>query len=48
MIDKYERRQVDLKVDYAGHVIKNGFIVGYGLDYNENYRELPEICHLKL
>jgi hypoxanthine phosphoribosyltransferase len=48
MIDKPERRKVDLKVDYTGHVIKSGFLVGYGLDYNEMYRELPEIYHLKI
>jgi len=48
MIDKPERRKVDLKVDYTGHVIKSVFLVGYGLDYNEMYRELPEIYHLKI
>ncbi|GBC62988.1 hypoxanthine phosphoribosyltransferase [Desulfonema ishimotonii] len=47
LIDKRERRKVEIEADYAGHVVEEGFLVGYGLDYAENYRELPEICHLK-
>lgn len=47
LLDKHERRQVELSVDYPGHRIEEGFLVGYGLDYNEAYRELPEIYHLK-
>lgn len=43
LVDKVERREVDLTVDYAGFTIDSGFIVGYGLDYAERYRELPGI-----
>jgi len=48
LLDKYERRQSKVKVDYACHTIDKGFLVGYGLDYDEAYRELPAIYHLKL
>ena len=47
LLDKYERRQSRVKVDYACHIVDKGFLVGYGLDYDEAYRELPEIYHLK-
>lgn len=45
-VDKPERRTADIKADYIGFTIPNEFIVGYGLDYNEKYRNLPEICVL--
>ncbi len=48
LIDKRERRQAAVAVDYAGHVVDKGFLVGYGLDYAEFYRNLPEIYHLKI
>jgi hypoxanthine phosphoribosyltransferase len=48
MLDKKVRRKADIKVDYSCHVVEEGFLVGYGLDYAENYRNLPEIYHLKL
>jgi hypoxanthine phosphoribosyltransferase len=48
LIDKYERRKCDIDIDYVGHVVDKGFLVGYGLDYAEEYRNLPEIYHLKL
>jgi hypoxanthine phosphoribosyltransferase len=47
VVDKRERRQVDVTVDYACHTVERGFLVGYGLDYDEAYRDLPEIYHLK-
>ncbi|MCP3954593.1 MAG: hypoxanthine phosphoribosyltransferase [Desulfobacterales bacterium] len=47
LLDKYERRQSKVKVDYACYTIEKGFLVGYGLDYDEAYRELPAIYHLK-
>ncbi len=47
LLDKHERRQSGIRVDYACHVVDKGFLVGYGLDYDEAYRELPEIYHLK-
>ncbi len=48
LIDKHERRNANIKVDYACHEAAEGFLVGYGLDYNENYRNLAGIYHLKL
>ena len=48
LIDKLERRKTDLEIDYSGHITKEGFLVGYGLDYAENFRNLPGIFHLKL
>ena len=48
LLDKLERRKADIKIDYACHVVERGFLVGYGLDYAEDYRYLPEIYHLKL
>lgn len=45
-IEKYERREVDVKADYACHSVEGGFLVGYGLDYAEKYRNLPELYHL--
>ena len=48
LIDKQERRKIKINVDYACHVVKKGFLVGYGIDYAENYRNLPEIFCLKL
>jgi hypoxanthine phosphoribosyltransferase len=47
-IDKTERREVEVPIDYVGHAVEHGFLVGYGLDYDQKYRELPEIYHLKL
>jgi hypoxanthine phosphoribosyltransferase len=47
LIDKHERRQVDIQADYACHRVESGFLVGYGLDFAEHYRNLPEIFHLK-
>lgn len=43
LLDKPERRQVDIKADYIGFVIPDDFVVGYGLDYNERYRNLPYV-----
>ena len=48
LIDKRERRDVQVDVAYACHVVEEGFLVGYGLDYNESYRNLPGIYHMKL
>lgn len=46
LIDKHERREADVTIDYAGHTVAEGFLVGYGLDYAELYRNLPAIYHL--
>ncbi|MGI6424091.1 MAG: hypoxanthine phosphoribosyltransferase [Tepidanaerobacteraceae bacterium] len=47
LLDKPSRRQIDLDVDYLGFEIPDDFVVGYGLDYAEKYRNLPYICVLK-
>ena len=47
LLDKPDRRQVDVKPDYVGFSIPDDFVVGYGLDYNERYRNLPYIGALK-
>jgi hypoxanthine phosphoribosyltransferase len=43
LIDKFERREVEVHVDYAGFTLSAGFLVGYGLDYAECFRELPAV-----
>jgi len=48
LINKHERRDTNVKIDYACHEVTEGFLVGYGLDYNEDYRNLAGIYHLKL
>lgn len=45
--DKPSRRKKPIATDYKGMDIPDEFIVGYGLDFNEKYRNLPEICVLK-
>ena len=47
LLDKPSRREVDVAIDYNGFSIPDEFVIGYGLDYNEKYRNLPEICILK-
>ena len=49
LLDKPERRKpgITLQADYTGFTIPNEFVVGYGLDYNEHYRNLPYIGILK-
>ncbi len=46
LIDKLERKEKEVFVDYCGFQIQEGFLVGYGLDCNEEYRYLPEIYRL--
>jgi len=48
LLDKKERRKINLELDYVGYLVKEGFLVGYGLDYAEKYRYLPEIYNLHL
>ena len=49
LLDKPERRKsgITLQADYTGFTIPNEFVVGYGLDYNEKYRNLPYVGILK-
>ena len=48
LLDKPERRVSDVKVDYTGFEIPDEFVVGYGLDYDQRYRNLPYIGILEL
>ena len=47
LLDKPERRAKPIQADYAGFVVPDAFVVGYGLDYNQQYRNLPYIGVLK-
>jgi len=44
LLDKPSRRKLDIHGDYIGFTIPDEFVVGYGLDYAEMYRNLPDIC----
>ncbi|MEG0391344.1 MAG: hypoxanthine phosphoribosyltransferase [Anaerovoracaceae bacterium] len=46
LLDKPEGRRVDIEADYVGFTVEDKFIVGYGLDYNQKYRQLPYISFL--
>ncbi|OGW38220.1 MAG: hypoxanthine phosphoribosyltransferase [Nitrospirae bacterium GWC2_56_14] len=48
LLDKSERRKVEIEADYAGFRIPNKYVVGYGLDYKDRYRNLPYIAVLPL
>ena len=47
LLDKPANRKTDIKADYVGRVIPDAFVIGYGLDYDEKYRNLPYIGILK-
>ncbi len=47
MLSKPSRRVMELNVDYIGFAIEDKFVVGYGLDYNEKYRNLPYIGYIE-
>lgn len=46
LFDKYERREKEVQVDFAGFTMPSGFLVGYGLDFAERYRELDAVYEL--
>ena len=46
LLDKPSRRLVPVKVEYRGFTVPDKFVVGYGMDYAEQYRNLPDICIL--
>jgi len=46
LLDKRARRKVPFEADYVGFAIEDGFVVGYGLDFNERSRFLPDVCTL--
>ncbi len=48
LIDKSERREHEIQIDYTGFTVSQGFLIGYGLDYDQQYRNLPAIYHLTL
>ena len=47
LLDKFERRQRTVNIDYLGFQIPDEFVVGYGMDFDERYRNLPDICILE-
>ena len=47
LLDKPDRRRVELQADYIGFTIPDEFVIGYGLDYAEKYRNLPDVCVLR-
>ncbi|MCK5069405.1 MAG: hypoxanthine phosphoribosyltransferase [Desulfocapsa sp.] len=47
LIDKSERREHEITIDYTGFAISEGFLIGYGLDFDQQYRNIPAIYHLK-
>lgn len=47
ILDKPSRRKLELHGDYVGFTIPDEFVVGYGLDYDQKYRNIPEVCILK-
>jgi hypoxanthine phosphoribosyltransferase len=48
LVDKPARRHESVVIDYKGFTIDDVFIVGYGMDWNEDYRHLPDICRLHI
>ncbi|CAK9885994.1 MAG: Hypoxanthine phosphoribosyltransferase [Candidatus Erwinia impunctatus] len=46
LLDKPERREVEVDVEYVGFTIADKFVVGYGIDYAQRYRNLPYICNV--
>jgi hypoxanthine phosphoribosyltransferase len=47
LTEKPARRKVDVKIDYLGFSVADKFIVGYGIDLDQKYRNLPDICYIE-
>jgi hypoxanthine phosphoribosyltransferase len=47
LADKPSRREVPVTIDYLGFTVPDKFVVGYGIDWDEKYRSLPDICYLE-
>ena len=47
LLDKPARRKIDIKADYVGFLVPDEFVVGYGLDYDERYRNVPFVGVLR-
>ena len=47
LLDKPTRRQVPVRIDYLGFTVEDLFIVGYGIDFDQKYRQLRDICYLE-
>lgn len=47
LFDKPSRRETPIDIDYLGFTVPDKFLVGYGLDYNERFRHLPDLCVLE-
>ena len=47
LLDKPSRRTIDVRIDYKGFTVENEFVIGYGLDFDEKYRNLPYVGVLK-
>lgn len=48
LTDKPSRRQVPVQIDYLGFTVPDKFLVGYGLDWDEKFRNLPDICYVEV
>lgn len=46
LFDKVSRHKVNIGIDYLGYIVPDVFVVGYGIDFNEKFRELSELCYL--
>jgi len=46
LLDKKARREVEIQADYVGKEVPNVFVIGYGIDFNEDYRNLPEVYYV--
>jgi hypoxanthine phosphoribosyltransferase len=47
LVDKPSRRRVPVSIDYRGLIAPDKFLVGYGLDHNQEFRNLPDICYIE-